>query len=211
MLIANLPYLINFVIFILYLLLSVNKSAWPNQFVFWVWIPFIAHIWFHNFADGLQNTTRNIARIYLIKNQSLTYNKRLVPLIQTILVPDSVLPITIMWIIAHISSFSLILFFQGWASAILTEVGIIFLGGLIPIDYQKHLLRICKHAKNLNNNDSIALLVAKISIEDLIKIIEQAITKKLNPQKWWGVVLNKAIQTKIYSKQTNFNKNNSNY
>ncbi len=198
---AILPYIVNTVILIGYFMFCKNRAAWPEQFLFWAWVPFIAHVWFHHFADGLQNTTRNIARIYLIKNYGVGYDNRLVVPIQMTLVPRSILPITILWVIAHIGSFTMLLIFQGWAIALLAEFGLMHFGGVLPINYQSHLRRVYKHTQNLGSDESFELLTRGVFMDDLIEVIRQAVEERKNPQDWWAIVLKDAIQNKITNKK----------
>ncbi len=45
-----------------------DKSTWPEELILWPWLIFVSYLLLDRFFDGLQNTTRNIARIYLLKN-----------------------------------------------------------------------------------------------------------------------------------------------
>jgi len=190
MLAAKLPYLFNILIFIGYFVFYRDGKTWPDQFLWWAWLPYIAHVWFHHFADGLQNTTRNIARIYLIKNHGVDYDRRLVVPIQTALTPDSMLPIVILWVAVHIGSFTTLLFFQGWAIALVAEFVLIIFGGFFPINYQAHLKRVYKYVQK----KSLAFQMAGVSTEELTELLGQAISERRNPQLWWGIVLRDATQ-----------------
>lgn len=202
MLAASLTYLVNLIIFIGYLLFWKNKTAMPETFLLIYWIPFIVHVWFHHFADGYQNTTRNIARIYLIKNNGVAYDNQLVAPIQTALVPNSFLIVTFFWYVIHIVSFAILLFFQGWATALVAEFGLFVFGGVLPIKYQSHLKRVQKHMTNIGFNESLPLHLAGISIEDLKKLVNQAILEHRNPQQWWAIVLHDETQKILREKIT---------
>lgn len=203
MLAANLPYLFNILIFIGYFVFYRDGKTWPDQFLWWAWLPYIAHVWFHHFADGLQNTTRNIARIYLIKNHGVDYDRRLVAPIQTALIPDSMLPIVILWVAVHIGSFTTLLFFQGWAMALVAEFVLIIFGGFFPINYQAHLKRVYKYVQNLGPKKSLAFQMAGVSTEELTELLGQAISERRNPQLWWGIVLRDATQEIVEGEVTN--------
>ncbi|MFA5423912.1 MAG: hypothetical protein WC374_08655, partial [Phycisphaerae bacterium] len=79
---ANLPFIINILVFIGYFIVYNNHTAWPGQFLWWAWLPYVAYLWFDHQADGLQNTTRNIARIYLLRKYGTGYDNNLVTFIQ---------------------------------------------------------------------------------------------------------------------------------
>lgn len=194
MLAANLAYLFNILILIGYFLLYQDSTTWPNQFLWWAWLPYVAYIWFHHFADGMQNTTRNIARIYLIKNEGMYYDKHLVVPIQTAMIPNSMLSMIILWGIIHIVSFSVLLFFQGWGTALVAEFVLIIFGGFIPINYQSHLKRVHKYLQNLGPKETLVFQMVGISTEKLTELLYQAISERRNPQLWWGVVLRDAYK-----------------
>jgi hypothetical protein len=192
MLSANMPLIINAVIFICYFIFFSNRRAWPEHIIYWTWISFIIHVFCHHFAYGLQNTTRNIARVHLIKRDGIEYDQKLIVPIQTALVPDSMLPITILWQTAHIGSFALLLFFQGWATALVAEFIVLFIVGFFPINYQSHLKRVQKHTQNIKFNETFGLLMMGVMIDELIQVTEQAIEEKRNPQQWWATEIRDA-------------------
>ncbi len=194
---ANLVYLINFVIFIYYLVLHSHRTMWPDEFLIYVWIPYILHVYLHHFFDGFQNTTRNIARIYLIQNNGPHYDNRLIEPIQHALISNSMLPVTILWQLIHVFSFSLLLFMQGWGIALIAEFGLMLLGGIIPLGYQSHLRRIHKQVKSLDSTITFRLLSAGINLDRLFTIIDQAIQEKRNPQQWWATVLRNALKEEV--------------
>ena len=194
MLAVNLAYLFNILILIGYFLLYQDSTTWPNQFLWWAWLPYVAYIWFHHFGDGMQNTTRNIARIYLIKNEGMYYDKHLVVPIQTAMIPNSMLSMIILWGIIHIVSFSVLLFFQGWGTVLVAEFVLIIFGGFIPINYQSHLKRVHKYLQNLGPKETLVFQMVGISTEKLTELLYQAISERKNPQLWWGVVLRDAYK-----------------
>ena len=197
MLLTNVAFLVNTLVFFSYFFWVEDRSLWPDTFVWWAWVPYVLHTYLHLFMDGLQNTTRNIARIYLIKNHGPHYDNRLVEPIQHALIPDSMLPVTIVWQLAHISSFCLLLIFQGWGTALVAELGLMLFGGILPTGYQSHLRRTLGRAELLDSDTSLRLLTAGIDPDRLFAIIKQAIREKRNPQKWWGIVLRDALNKNV--------------
>ena len=203
MLAANLPYIVNILIFIGYFVFWRDRTAWPEHFVLWPWLIYIVHVCLHHFADSLQNTTRNVARIYLIRQHGPNYDSRLVVPIQTALVPNSMLPIIFLWITAHVGSFAALLFVQGWVAALVAEFGLMILGCFIPLRYPGHLRRVREYAANLNSKASFALMVAGISPQGLADVADQALQEGRNPQEWWGAVLREALENEMKEEITN--------
>ncbi|MCP3953995.1 MAG: hypothetical protein GY697_17525 [Desulfobacterales bacterium] len=182
MLSANWPYVINIALFIGYFFFWEERMAWPQPFIFWAWLPYLVHLFVHNFVDGFQNTTRNIARIYLLEKQGKDYDNSRVAPIQVALVPTKfMVPVTIVWFAAHIISFTVLLFFQGWATALAAEVGLIGFGWVFPINYPGHLKRIRKHIDSQGPTQSTA-----VDLEGVARVVDRAIKKKRNPQEWWA-------------------------
>ena len=182
--------------------------TWTEQFLWWAWLPYLAHIWVYHFLDGLQNTTRNIARIYLIKNYGVDYNKCLVVPIQTAMIPDSMWLIFLLWGVVHTGSFTVLLFFQGWGTALVAEFVLIIFGGfIIPINYQPHLKRVYKYLQSFGLIETLTFQIkikefenkhkGVLLIEKLIELLCQAISEQRNPQNWWGVVLRDAYKEKL--------------
>jgi hypothetical protein len=194
MLSANLPLFVNILIFVAYFFVTGEESmAWPDRFVVWPWLLFGLHVYLHHFFDGLQNAARNIVRIYLIREYGPHYQRQLVTPIQTALVPDSVLPAMIIWWLSHIGSFAGILFFQGWGTALVTELSLMIFGGLIPIHYAGHLRRLRRHAAQADVQTSLAFTMSGVSIRGVADVAEQALLEGRDPQQWWGAVLRDAI------------------
>ena len=188
---ANFPYIANALIFVLYFIFADTHPAWGEPFLWWVWPLYIFHVLCHHFADGLQNTTRNIARIYLLKTHGPNYHNHRVLVIQNILIPNSILPFTVAWIISHIASFGVLLFFQGWGIALIAEFVVLFFSVFIPINYQKHLRLIYKRAQNFKFEEVFSLRNIDIDAGELTSLIHQAIEERKNPQAWWSEVLTK--------------------
>lgn len=197
MLIANLQYLLNILVLVGYLVFADHRSAWPEQFILWAWLPTIAHLACHKFAFGLQNTTYNIARIYLMRTHGLQYDRRLVVPIQTALIPDSMLPATILWIVIHLTSFVVLLFFQGWATAVCTEIAVLTLGSLVPVNHRGNLKRIHKQAVNMSSEERLPLTMCGVSVDDLECLVNQAIQNQIHPGRWWAQTVHELIAEKV--------------
>ncbi|MBI9086687.1 MAG: hypothetical protein JEZ11_24020 [Desulfobacterales bacterium] len=196
MLKANWPFLVIIAFLVYYFNSGRIPTPWPETLVWWAWVPYSAHIFLHNFVDGFQNTTRNIARIHLIETRGEDYDSRLVAPIQTALVPRFMLPVTFFWFAAHIGSFVVLLFLQGWGTAIVAEAVLILLGWALPIDYQGHLKRIQAHGAAGPAAVISALEAGGVSMDDIADRVDKAIRDKRNPQEWWASSLEKAARKK---------------
>jgi len=184
MLSANWPYIVNLALFIGYFVFREEPSVWPAPLIVWAWLPYLAHLFVHNFVDGFQNTTRNIARIYLLNKHGKDHAPAGVAPIQVALVPRFMVPVTLAWFAAHIISFAVLLFYQGWGTALAAEIGIICFGWVFPVNYQAHLKRIAKHIDDPEKNT--ALQSAEVDIEEVADIVARAVNENRNPQEWWA-------------------------
>ena len=181
MLTANWPYVVNIALLIGYFIFRKNQMIWPQPVIVWAWLPYLAHLFVHNYVDGFQNTTRNIARIYLLETQGRNYDPGLVAPIQVAMAPRSMLPVTLTWFAAHIISFAVLLFFQGWGTAIAAEIVLICFGWVFPINYQAHLKRIRKHISGQDPAPASA-----VDLEGVANVVGRSIQEKRNPQEWWA-------------------------
>lgn len=186
MLSANWPYCVNILLFIGYFVYGKHHVAWPQPIIFWAWLPYLVHLFVHNFVDGFQNTTRNIARIYLLEKNGAGYDNRLVAPIQIALVPRSMLRVTLLWFAAHIASFAVLLFYQGWATALTAEICLIGFGWIFPINYQAHMQRIHKHALDQDIGENASPQSTGVDLKGVTGVVERAIKEKRNPQEWWA-------------------------
>ncbi|MBC8551200.1 MAG: hypothetical protein H8D23_16260 [Candidatus Brocadiales bacterium] len=193
MLAASLAYIINSAVIIVYIIFVDNKMVWPRELIYWPWFIYSIHFYLHHYFDGLQNTTRNIGRIYLLNLYGLNYNKSQATKIQELLVPNSMLPRLLVWQAAHVLSFTTILFYQGWGTAIAVEICILVVPIFIPLNYRHHLVNVANYLNALTPASSFEFLSNEISHIDLKKLIERAIDERLNPQKWWGKELNSIL------------------
>ena len=185
MLKSNWPYLVNLVILIGYFSMRTGPAtAWPQTLIVWAWLPYLVHLYVHNFVDGFQNTTRNIARIYLLETQGKEYEPGRVAPLQIALVPRSMVPVTLIWFAAHIVSFTVLLFFQGWATALVAEGFIIGFGWVFPINYPGHMQRIQKHLQAPDASTSSTL--AADDLAGVTAIVDRAVRENRNPQEWWA-------------------------
>jgi hypothetical protein len=194
MLIANIAYLANLLILIAYLILWEDKSTWPSKILIWAWAPFVLSLYMDHFFDGVQNSARNLSRICFIKKYGHDYNKTSADLLAHMLIPSNLGPLFFLWNISRVASFSIILLFQGWATALMAELSLVILGVMIPIGYNVHLRRIRQSFSGLSIHQMIKLSELGISISEVARIVNQAVAENKNPQVWWGEVVRDALR-----------------
>ena len=186
MLKSNWVYLINLALLVGYFSTGETHQPWPDTLVWWPWLLYLAHMFVHNFVDGFQNTTRNLARISLIQKYGQDYDTRLVAPIQQAMVPSSMVPITFLWWGLHISSFAALLFYQGWGTAITGEVLLAVFGWVLPINYKMHLEAIRKHIDGTSRSTKATWLEEGADYRPIKKLVVEALKKEKSPQEWWA-------------------------
>lgn len=190
MLAANLGCLINVAVLVGYFIIANETRAWPSTFIIWAWIPFVAHFLLYHFFDGVQNTTRNIARVYLLQRDGLNYSHATIQEVWQALIPIAYAPLMILWKLSTVASFVCLLLLQGWPTAIIAHAAITLFGGLVPINYQRHLERIqSSFPQTLSPQDVVKLAYFGVSLTELRLLIDQAVDERRDPQKWWGEVM----------------------
>jgi len=190
MLVAHVGWIINAAVLVSYLIFAEDPRAWPSGFFLWAWIPSVVFLVLHHFFDGVQNTTRNIARIYLLPRDGVNYDYSTMQHIWQSLIPEANLPLVILWKISGIVSFSCLLIFQGWATAICAHAAIVLIAELIPINYGRHLKRIqASFPRDLAGEQYWLLIGAGISYTELGAIIDQAINEHRDSEQWGCEIL----------------------
>jgi len=189
MLKANWPYAVMIGMLILYFNKMDTRMVWPETVITWAWLPYVIHVVLHNFVDGFQNTTRNIARITLIRTDGQNYDPARVSPIQLALVPSFMTPVTLVWFIVHIGSFAVLLYFQGWGTAIAAEMAIILLGWVFPIHYAFHLKQIRKVTDDSAFLDNHLLKEAGVTAAAIRTVVKKAVLEDKNPQEWWASLM----------------------
>lgn len=185
---SQLGCLLNPILLVLYLLLSDHRQAWPEQFLPLAWVPFAIYGYAVHFFDGVQNTSRNIARIYMLEKFGPGYDEKLFRLAQESLIPDNLGSRFLLWQIAGVVSFGVLLVFQGWLSALVAHAALFALGWVVPINYRRHLLRIQRDLA-MPKAEFMQLATAGLSSAELRQLVDQAVAERRNPQRWWGEVL----------------------
>jgi hypothetical protein len=150
----------------------------------------------HRFADGMQDTTRNIARIHLLQMRGLWYDDSLKNPVQMLITPNWMEVVAFFHWLLQISSFPLVLFVLGWKFAVPAH-GIVLLSGFLPLRYQKHLRHISRHIHNLNSKRKFFALAAGVDVDHLTGLVDQALSEKRKPGDWWAETLVRVTQEQV--------------
>ena len=197
MLVAHVGWIINAVVLVIYLIFAEDSRAWPSEFFLWAWIPSAVFLVLRHFFDGVTNTTRNIARIYLLQRDGVNYDCSTMQQIWQSLIPKANLSLVILWKISGIVSFTCLLIFQGWATAICAHAAIVLFAELIPINYGRHLKRIqASIPQDLAGEQHRLLTDAGVSYTELGAIIDQAINEHRDPEQWGCEILGDTLLSK---------------
>ena len=179
----------NIILLIYYCAFHKNTLTFNAQIPIWVWVIYAINILMFRFVDGLQNNTRNIARITLLKmgETDLQFDRR--GIIKEALHPSYTLTSYTTLHIISVISFSFFLFKGGWGLAILTSCMTTFgLWFFVPMWNRFHIQSIrtrfesmSRDAFNARNN----LLAIDINIEVIKDILEEALMKNIDLQVYW--------------------------
>lgn len=171
-----------------YFVFASHPTAWPGTFIWWPWAAYAVFLDLNHFFDGVQNTARNIARIYLLERDGTGYSIELFEFLRDAIVPDFLSFRFALWFGSHLASFTLILFFQGWATAMLAEAFLFVPLEIRPLRYQRHLSDTYRHLLRMRAVQHVSLMVAGVDLADLRTLVSQAIDEDRDPQQWWGEV-----------------------
>jgi hypothetical protein len=201
---ANWPLFVNVLILIIYSFTATARAAWPSEFVLWPWLAFVGYLALDHFFDGQQNTARNIARIYMLRQFGARYDEYLFKEIWVALIPSITAPLFILHNLSQVASFLALLMFQGWATAVCAHASLFFLGFVIPIYYRPHLKLLQTWFRlSLNDRETLSLIVHGVDLLSLQRLIDEAVNENRNPQKWWGQVLLECQIREVESEEGN--------
>lgn len=194
MILGNISNLINIVFLIVYLVFASEPQVLPNSFIPWPWFLYLGYMGLHHYFDGHQNTTRNLARIYLLRNGLNDNDSKLIFKIQNYLAPGvgsihSVLVFA--FLVLHVSSFIALMVYQGWAVALLAHA-IMFLPFtmLLPIFYHQHLKALERRMSKEFQNNPFSMInsepLSGLSPRDLWELLNEGVDERKDPQQWWA-------------------------
>ncbi len=143
----------------------------------------------HRFLDGWQETTRHIARIYLLRKCGLAYDNSFKTEIQILMIPNWVNMVALVCWLAQIASFPTVLFSFGWKWALGMNAAV-FLSGIVPpLRHRNRLRRISRHLQMLDWETMRDAFASGIDIRELAALVDEALANKLHPGRWWAETL----------------------
>jgi|GEM_PF-2758045 len=179
--------IVNLSFLLLYFIFTDATAIKTTPPSIWVVLIFCSSLVVRRYADGLQDTTLNIARILLLQSGKSDKNRQAIYTIQLFLTPDSSIKIGYLWIILCIASFVSLTFATGWLIAILALTLAVFgFPWFLPLLYQYHLKNILKQLSKNKQTDIYNYLLLNAEFPDLEDTIKDAIKNKRNPREWWG-------------------------
>jgi len=183
----TIKYVVYIALLIYYLIFIDDQQVWPGELIGWVWVVYLFYFYLVKYFDGMNNTARNISRIYLMKKYGNNYSSKDHTELWQFLIPNSVIFLTILWKVMAVVSFALILFFQGWATAIIAHILVYVISALWPINYQKHLRKMQREYLNGMTAGQKSRMMPYIhDISELKNVLDEAVDNKINPQIWWA-------------------------
>lgn len=168
----------NIVVLGLYVVFASAKQAWPSHFVAWVWVLYVVYWYMDHYFDGVQYTALSIARIYMLQRFGTQYDDAITLKIKMALIPRSTVLLFPCCIIAGVASFTCLLLFQGWATALIAHCAVRIFGWCIPINYQRRLKGINAHVQRQ--------LVTGEPFFGLHSITNQALRERRDLGEWWS-------------------------
>jgi hypothetical protein len=113
---------VKILITLAYLIFYSPKQAWTGSFIWYAYLFVIPSVLLTFYFDGVQDTVRNISRIYLLRKYGLSYDNVLFERIRDGLISERLMFRTLAWRFLENFSFFVILFIQGWLIAVIVEL-----------------------------------------------------------------------------------------
>jgi hypothetical protein len=184
------PYATNVLALIVYFSLARPHPLYDFSSVpFWPVAVFGLFTVCHVIAFCLQETTRQLTRIYLLQVSGVAYDDRLLPRFQMKLTPNWIGPFVPIYMAAHAASFALLLFSLGWGVAIGAHVAAHLILFWFPIPYGVFLVSIKHHLLNTPVMANIEALADGFDTEHLESLIDEALSERRNLADWWAKLL----------------------
>lgn len=120
--------------------------------------------------------------------------------LQHALLPAGVLRVSTARGIFHLTSWLLILVFQGWATVLIVEVGYFFVASILPFSYGPLLAYIKRHREWEKSDNRVALLTFGVRSDDLVSLIDEGF-KKGSVQRWFNEEWNSSMEREVGKKQ----------
>lgn len=126
-LLASIELILSALILVGYFLFAPERSALASAFVPLAWVPYVLMIATFAYLDRHQWTALRLARMVLLERHGKIDHDTAQD-IQTVLIPNRVAPFMPLYQILFVSAFAVLLFYQGWLTAIVAFTLILFWG-----------------------------------------------------------------------------------
>ena len=157
------------------------------DFPIWVWVVFASCLAVRRYADGLQNTTRNLARIVLLKMNESDEQFQRVASMQILLTPNSASVIGIIWMGLSIAAFASLLFFGGWLLGILGVVlPVLGFPWFLPIFYGFHMKSVRNYVFSRKPQKIMEFMQIGVMFPHIEDVLTEGVEDKKDPQEWWA-------------------------
>lgn len=179
--------IINVLIFLAWIFLAEEKQIIHLDIPIWIWMVFVFYLVIRRYADGLQNTTRNLARIVLLKMNESDDQFERTTCMQILLTPDFTSVIGVFWVNLSIVAFASMLFSGGWLLGILA-ITLPALGfpWFFPIFYGFHMNSVKNYVFSSKRQKIMGFMELGVPFSYIEDVLTEGVEKKRNPQKWWA-------------------------
>lgn len=124
---ANFELVVSLLIFVGYFFFAPNRTAFADTFLPVAWLPFLVMLVAQRSVDRSQWAALRAARMILLQRHNHV-DPALAQAIQLVLIPHSAAGAMALYQIMFVISFAVLLFYQGWATAILAFFSALVLG-----------------------------------------------------------------------------------
>lgn len=127
---ANFELVLSLLIFVGYFLFAPNRTAFAGTFLPLAWLPFVVMLFAQRSVDRSQWTALRAARMVLLKRYN-EIDPALAQAIQLVLIPHRAAGAMALYQVMFVVSFAVLLFYQGWATALLAFFSALVLGFVV--------------------------------------------------------------------------------
>jgi len=185
-----LPYAANAIVLIVYFFLDrPHPIADFSAISIWPIVAFALFLVTHVVAFSMQDTTRQLVRIYLLRRSGVGYDDGLLPVYQLKMTPNWTVPMALLYMGVHVASFVLLLFSLGWGVAIGAYVAAHFVLLWIPIPYALFLPSIRNYLQRQSEMKKFMALTEGFDTDGFVALIDEAIKTRRDLADWWAKLL----------------------
>jgi len=189
-----LPYVVNLIVLVVYFSLPRLHPLFDfSTFFVWPIVAFTLFAVLEVLTFSLQETTRQLVRIYLLQKSGMGYDDSLLPVYQLKLTPNWTVPIIPVYMVSQVASFSLLLFSFGWGVAVLAHVIAYAITIWIPIPYSLLMPSIKTHLVRSSEMVKFAAFTERFDTERFILLIDEALSERRNLGNWWAKILQEKL------------------